>query len=251
MVLQHHCESPSSPICPISIMSSNNFDHTQDPTFIKTMLNFPPPDNLAWEYGFGLGDSFELDYELFTEAHLRAAPSLARGVSEDDPSGPASPAPSLPLLPPPNTAPVSTEAAPAPSLPLPIITNNNPVSAPDNIPTPPPTPLTTPAGPGRGRRSKFPPAWLEGLARIVYSDDPYSAPHGQKKTAWDNVLAKLRESGMFPESSAETVKNKMSAMLAYFDVSLICSFSSLDLICLFRTRTVLLVLRLHESCLLA
>lgn len=52
----------------------------------------------------------------------------------------------------------------------------------------------------------------------MYTTNPYAAKHEEKKAAWDKVLEMLRKQGMFETSLADTVKNKMSAMLAYFKV---------------------------------
>jgi hypothetical protein len=124
----------------------------------------------------------------------------------------------LPFLPLP--PPTSTEAAPAPPPDSTLsAANENMLPMPTTVVTPPATPPPTPAAPGKGRRTKFPAAWLEGLARVVYTINPYAAKHGEKRLAWDKVLKMLRKQGMFEMSSADTVKNKMSAMLAYFKVS--------------------------------
>ena len=70
----------------------------------------------------------------------------------------------------------------------------------------------------KGHHTKFPVVWLEDLAQVVYTINPYAAKHGEKKVAWEKVLEMLREQGIFEWSSANTVK-KMSAMSAYFKVS--------------------------------
>jgi hypothetical protein len=191
----------------------SEFAHTNSPSFINMLLNGPPADNVAFEYGHGFSDSFEPDYDLLTEVHTRSTPSLTHHAAD----------PALPLLPLPlsSLAPASTEAAPAlPPSSTPFSTNESMLPMPTTIITPPVTPPPTHTVPGKGRRTKFPAAWLEGLARVVYTTNPYAAKHGEKKAAWDKVLEMLRKQGMFETSSADTVKNKMSAMLAYFKVSI-------------------------------
>ena len=210
-------ESPAPPSSSIFQTMSNEtpseFAHTNSPTFINMLLNVPPTNNVAFEYGHGLGDSFEPDYDLLTEAYTSSMHSLTRHITEDLQLGPVMPLLALLTL-------TSTEAAP----PLPpdsilSATNKNMLPMPTTIVTPPETPPPTPAALGKGRRTKFPAAWLEGLARVVYTTNPYAAKHREKKLTWDEVLKMLRKQGMFEMSSADTVKNKMSAMLAYFKVS--------------------------------
>ena len=194
----------------------SEFAHTNSPSFINILLNGPPANNVAFKYGHGFSDSFEPDYDLLTEVHTRSMPSLTHHAAEDHQWGPA-----LPLLPLPplSLAPASTEAAPAlPPSSTPFSTNESMLLMPTTIITPPVTPPPTHTVPGKGCRTKFPAAWLEGLARVVYTTNPYAAKHEEKKAAWDKVLEMLRKQGMFETSLADTVKNKMSAMLAYFKV---------------------------------
>ena len=84
-----------------------------------------------------------------------------------------------------------------------------------------PLPLHLPPPPLRRLTAKVSPAQLEELAHVVYSINPYSAKHGDKKSQWEEVAKKLKDKGMFLASSVDTIRNKMTALLAYFEVSLL------------------------------
>lgn len=175
-------------------------------------LPLPPSDNFAWEYGYGYGEDFDFDYELLSEA------------SAFNPHASMAPCPPSALRPPlPPFSPFSpillTTPTPATSTPI-----TQPIIAPSIVPsavTPPATPVkppVTPAKKGRGSRSRFSPAELEELARTVYNINPHGAKHGDKKVQWLKVEKMLKDKKMFLSSSVETIKNKMSALLAWHEV---------------------------------
>lgn len=202
--------------------TNSQFEHTFSSAFGRNLVKlFPPRDDVALEYGYGFGDSFEADYDKSTEAHSYELPQYSRRFLDDFISTHGT----LPPLPPTPEEVRNFELSPTPPPPpasnttTDTDTNLHTLPPAVDIITPPATPPNVPNAPGRGRRSKFSVSELEGLARVVYNENPYGAKHGEKKTAWDNVLGKLQEQGLFKKSSADTVKNKMSAMLAYFEVS--------------------------------
>jgi hypothetical protein len=216
--IQVSIASPSSRFLDMSNKTPSEFAHTMSPTFIQMLHGFPPPDDVAAQYGYGYGEDFEPDYDLLTEAYAR---QLAHRVPEDVPP----PAITLPFLPPPPTPAVGgaaithepNEAAEHfPTLP------NHTTSTVTQPVTQPVTPPVTPAAPTRGgkrERAKFSPHEIEALARVVYTLNPYGAKHGDKTKAWEEVAAKLKEQGLFLKSSVETVKHKMAALIAYQEVS--------------------------------
>jgi hypothetical protein len=91
---------------------------------------------------------------------------------------------------------------------------------------------------------------LEELACIIYSVNPYSVKHGDKKAQWEEVVKGLKDKGLFLTSSVGTIRNKMTALLTYFEVGI--NFSSfdhkLDNILSIRIPTCVLVHRSHKSC---
>ena len=185
------------------------------PTFIQMLHGLPPPDDIAPQYGYGYGEDFEPDYELLTEAYLTH--QRAHQVPED--------------VPPPAITPPSLPAPPAPAAEGTATMHGPNEAAEHSPPTPnhttptvvqPVTPPVTPAAPthgGKRERVKFSHHEIEALARIVYNLNPYAAKHGDKTKAWEEVAAKLKEQGFFLKSSVETVKHKMTALIAYQDVS--------------------------------
>jgi hypothetical protein len=206
--------APSPGFLGMSNETTSQFAHTMSPTFIQMLHGFPPPDDIAPQYGYGYGEDFEPDFDLLTEAHAR---QLAHRVPEDVPP----PAITLPFLPPP----------PAPAVEGAAIMHG-PNEAVEHFPflpnhttstiTQPVTPPATPAAPTRGgkrERVKFSHHEIEALARVVYSLNPYGAKHGDKTKAWEEVAAKLKEQGFFLKSSVETVKHKMAALIAYQEVN--------------------------------
>ena len=197
---------------------------------MQRMLNIPlpPPDDIAEQYGFGYGEDFEIDYELLAQAHSYELPAPIRLRPDDN----AQPVPTLQLPPLGPTVAAATLSDCAThtgnntSPPLPLLPPAEHTAAITNestnisIATPPATPTTQTAH-SKGRRSKFSPAELEELARVVYSINPYGAKHGDKKSQWEEVAKKLKDKGMFSASSVDTIRNKMTALLAYFEVSLL------------------------------
>ena len=73
--------------------TTSEFAHTMSPTFTQILHGFPPPDDVAPQYGYG--KVFEPDYDLLTKAH---AHQLTHQVSEDIPPPDITP-PFLPLPP--------------------------------------------------------------------------------------------------------------------------------------------------------
>ncbi|KIM87945.1 hypothetical protein PILCRDRAFT_3655 [Piloderma croceum F 1598] len=145
------------------------------------LLNGPLTNNVAFEYGHGFGDSFESDYDLLTELHTCSTPLLTCHAVADHQLGPVLPLLPLPLL---SLALASTKTAPAlPPSSTVFSTNESMLPMPTTIITLPVTPLPTHTVPGKGHHTKFPAAWLEGLARVVYTTNPYAAKHGEKKAA--------------------------------------------------------------------
>ena len=54
---------------------SDPFAFADSKEFIDLMLNLPPAtDKATFEYGFGFGEDFKLDYEAFAEAHSHKVP---------------------------------------------------------------------------------------------------------------------------------------------------------------------------------
>ena len=47
----------------------------------------------------------------------------------------------------------------------------------------------------------------------------YGASHGKKASAWEEVATKLKNAGNFKDSLTDTIRNKMTALLAYFEGS--------------------------------
>ena len=115
-----------------------------------------------------------------------------------------------------------------------------------SVATPPTTPTTQMAH-SKGRHSKFSPAELEELTCVVYSINPYGAKHGDKKSQWEEVAKKLKDKGMFLASSVDTIRNKMTALLAYFEVSLLFTPLNRELKPLPRIPILVLAPRLHGS----
>lgn len=216
----------------LSINMSDSFAFANSKEFTDFMLNLPPATNeAAFQYGFGFGEDFELDYEAFTEAHTYELPKATRLQPEftggNPPPPPSNPPASGPVArgdTPPSSL-IATDVADTNSTlnhHLPLLPPFSPAPAPTIANTgnfditPPPTPAVKKAG---GRRAKFPPAALEQLARVVYMVNLYGASHGKKASAWEEVATKLKGDGHFKNSSTETIRNKMAALLAYFEVS--------------------------------
>ena len=82
--------------------------------------------------------------------------------------------------------------------------------------SPAPTPVVKKAG---GCLAKFPPAALEQLTQVVYMVNLYGASHGKNASAWEEVVTRLTNDGRFKDSSTNTIRNEMTASLAYFKVS--------------------------------
>lgn len=222
-------------------MSNSYFNFANSKEFRDLMLNLPPSNDAAFEHGFGYGEDFDPDYESILEAHSYEA-SKATCLNVDLPSGIPPHPPHPPAPGPLASTPVVCGDTPRPTVfTTTSIADATPVPAHPSIPsnTNVPTtrtstlsdivltgadlsltPPTTPAEKKGGRRRvKFPPAALEQLARVVYSINPYGAPHGKKAEAWEQVATEVKEYGYFKNSSMDTIRNKMSAMLAYFEVS--------------------------------
>ncbi|KAF7987129.1 hypothetical protein HWV62_341 [Athelia sp. TMB] len=120
----------------------------------------------------------------------RATPATLRGHATPIIPRMDSPRPTTPILPPP----------PSPS------------DSSDNG-TPPPRKTTPPT---RGRvRGKWAPSELEELVRHVCEVNPFGAKHGEKGTAWKEVVRRLRAAGMCQNKSLETTKHKVMALIAY------------------------------------
>ena len=222
-------------------MYNGYFDFANSKEFHDLMLNLPPSNGAAFEYGFSYGEDFDPDYESIIEAHSYEAPKAMR-LNADFPSEtPPPPPPHAPAPAHPVAIPVARGDTPRPTVftstsiadanPVPVANPHLPsttiptthTSAPSdavlvgaNISlTPPTTPVKKKGG---GRRAKFSPAALEQLARVVYSINPYGAPHGKKMEAWEQVATEIKGYGYFKNSSVETIRNKMSAMMTYFEV---------------------------------
>ena len=67
---------------------------------------------------------------------------------------------------------------------------------------------------------------------------------------WEEVAKKLKDKGLFLTSSVDTIKNKMTVLLTYFEVSLFNLFGGIvkPLLSHSRILTHMLVCRLCESC---
>ena len=94
--IQVSIASPSSGFLDMSNKTPSEFAHTMSPTFIQMLHGFPPPDDIAPQYGYGYSKDFEPNYDLLTEAY---ACRLAHRVPKDV----LPPAITLPCLPPPST----------------------------------------------------------------------------------------------------------------------------------------------------
>lgn len=147
----------------------------------------PPPNNMAHLYGYGTGEDFEPDVNSIN------------------------PDPTAPVIRPSTPFPVPGAL---PTLPPREPTVN------DSALAPPPSPTRRSAKPaartgGRKTRTKFTPRELEQAARVTIEVDPFSAKHGEKGTAWVEVCDRLKAMGLCLNSPAESVKNKVMALLAY------------------------------------
>ena len=77
---------------------SDPFAFADTKEFIDLMLNLLPATNkAAFEYGFGFGENFELDYEAFGEAHSHKIPKAMHLQLEfsggEPPPPPSNPSP--------------------------------------------------------------------------------------------------------------------------------------------------------------
>jgi hypothetical protein len=60
---------------------------------------------------------------------------------------------------------------------------------------------------------------LEAIARATVNHDPFSAKHGQKMKAWQEVLCEVQGLGFCAKSSWESVKNKVMDLISWHNVS--------------------------------
>jgi hypothetical protein len=153
--------APSPSFLGMSNETTSEFAHTMSPTFIQMLHGFPPPDDVAPQYGYGYGEDFEPDYDLLTGAYEC---QLTHRVPEDVPP----PAITLPFLPPPPTPAVEGAAI-----------MHGPNEAAEHTTSTVTQPVTLPATPaaptcsGKREQVKFFPHKIEALAHVVYSLNPY------------------------------------------------------------------------------
>ncbi|KZP05427.1 hypothetical protein FIBSPDRAFT_967274 [Athelia psychrophila] len=90
------------------------------------------------------------------------------------------------------------------------------------LPTPPlndsgsdRTPAHGASQPARGHKAHYSAVELEELVRITIKENPFGAKHGEKGAAWKHVAQQLKAIGHFRRSSAETLKHKLMALIAY------------------------------------
>lgn len=155
----------------------------------------PPPNNVAHMYGYGTGKDFELNVNSIN------------------------PDPTAPVIRPFTPFPTPGSLPTLPPMGPPV---EKPALAPPNDTGRPP------AKPSRRTRSKFTPRELEQAARVTIEVDPFSAKHGEKGTTWVEVCDRLKAMGLCLNSSADSVKNKVMAMLAYQRVCFTCPCLSLQ-----------------------
>lgn len=188
----HHISHQSTVLQPVRADHNNQAN-------VPAVL-WPPPDYLAPEYGFGVGEDFELDYEQLDINAMNNHPSATHFYPK--PNGPPSE-----LSPPPTSI---QRASPTPSNASDVELGGSPEPV-ANLDT------RTPAK--RNSRSKWRYKDLKGLAAAVAELNPYGCKHGMTQEVWANIEKQLKDRHLCVDISIGSLKNKMNALLIHHAVS--------------------------------